>query len=140
MDKESLRNLLRELRVMEVSSQGHILEPFRDDLTRAGFIVSSTLRWKEDRSTVKLGGKVILIHTPPTRSKKRVMFLTMEDEQGLFDLTVFEDAQKGYAKKIRSHPLLLIEGQVNRFGLRGVSVVVRRVWTINEFYRRRGER
>lgn len=134
MDKEKLKGLLLEARVMGVSSQGHILEAFRVDLSRAGFITSGALRWKEHESTVKLAGRVILIHTPPTKSKKRVMFLTLEDEEGLSDLTVFANVQQTYAKKILSNPILLVEGQVNRVGLRGVSVVVKRVWTVREFH------
>lgn len=139
MDEEKLRGLLLEARVMDVSSQGHILEAFRSDLEKAGFITSATLRWKEHDTIVRLAGEVILIHTPPTKSKKRVMFLTLEDEEGLFDLTVFEDVQKRYARKILSNPMLLIEGQVNRFGIRGVSVVVKRVWTVREFYQERNQ-
>lgn len=135
MDKELLHKLLLEAQALEVSSQGHILAPFREDLAKAGFINSRVLRWKDHQSTVKLGGKVIIIHTPPTKSKKRVMFLTLEDEEGLFDLTVFEDVQKLYAKKIKSNPVLLVSGEVNRFGLRGISVVVKRVWTIKEMFR-----
>lgn len=137
MDKETLKSLLLEARVMDVSSQGHILEAFRSDLAKAGFITSVALRWKEHDTMVRLAGEVILIHTPPTKSKKRVMFLTLEDEEGLFDLTVFEDVQQRYAKKILSNPVLLVEGQVNRFGIRGVSVVVKRVWTVREFYQER---
>lgn len=134
MDKETLKRLLLEAQVLDVSSQGHILEAFRSDLEKAGFITSATLRWKEHDTIVRLAGQVILIHTPPTKSKKRVMFLTLEDEEGLFDLTVFEDVQERYARKILSNPILLVEGQVNRFGIRGVSVVVKRVWTVKELY------
>ena len=64
------------------------------------------------------------------------MFLTLEDEEGLFDLTVFQDVQARYAKKILASTVLLVEGVVNRFGLRGVSIVARRFWTLREFYRR----
>jgi len=134
VDEGKLKALLLEARVMDVSSQGHILEAFRSDLAKAGFITSATLRWKEHDAMVRLAGEVILIHTPPTKSKKRVMFLTLEDEEGLFDLTVFEDVQKRCARNILSNPVLLIEGQVNRFGIREVSVVVERVWPVKELY------
>jgi len=32
--------------------------------------------------------------------------------------------------------VLLVEGVLNHFGLRGVSIVVRRFWTLREFYER----
>jgi DNA polymerase III alpha subunit len=38
---------------------------------------------------VRVSGMVIIVHTPPTKSGKRVMFLTLEDETGLFDVVVF---------------------------------------------------
>jgi len=62
--------------------------------------------------------------------------LTLEDEEGVFDLTVFEDVHARYAKKILSSTVLLVEGVMHRFGLRGVSIVARRFWTLREFYAR----
>nr|HID58108.1 hypothetical protein [Desulfobacterales bacterium] len=134
MDKEALCMLLTESDLTEVSTSMHIMAPFRDDLERRGFIKSTTLKWKAHGSRIKTGGRVIIIHTPPTRSGKRVIFMTMEDEDGLFDLTVFEDVQAQYAKKIMGSAVLLVEGVLTRSGLRGVSIVAKRFWTIREFY------
>lgn len=53
--------------------------------------------------------------------------------EGFFDLTVFEDVQQRYAEKILSNPVLLIKGQANRFGVRGLAVVVKEVRTVREF-------
>jgi DNA polymerase III alpha subunit len=49
---------------------------------------------------------VVIMHTPPTKSGKRVMFLTLEDETGLFDVVVFSKAQSRFAKLILTseHP------------------------------------
>jgi len=62
--------------------------------------------------------------------------LTLEDEEGVFDLTVFEDVHARYAKKILASTVLLVEGVMHRFGLRGVSMVAKRFWTLREFYAR----
>ncbi|OEU55085.1 MAG: hypothetical protein BA868_02845 [Desulfobacterales bacterium C00003106] len=134
MDNELLQKLLKEMAFMEVSFRGHIIEPFREDLKQAGFVTSDGIRWKEHGSWVRSAGKTIIIHTPPTRSGKRVMFLTLEDEKGLFDLTVFEHVQRQHSKKILANPVLITEGHVNRFGLRGVCIVAKRILTIKEFY------
>ncbi|MDY6989217.1 MAG: OB-fold nucleic acid binding domain-containing protein [Thermodesulfobacteriota bacterium] len=134
MDRKALDLFLTESGVMQVSASAHIMAPFREDLKRGGFIQSTALRWKSHGSLVKAAGRVIIIHTPPTRSGKRVLFLTLEDEEGLFDLTVFEDVLARCAKKILSSTVLLVEGVMNRFGLRGVSVVARRFWTLKQFY------
>ncbi len=136
MDRKDLEKALTESDLIEVSASTHIMASFREDLKRHGFIKSTTLRWKPHGSMIKTAGRVIIIHTPPTKSKKRVMFLTLEDEDGLFDLTVFEDAGAHYAKKILASSVLLVQGVLNRFGLRGVSVVAKRFWTLKEFYKR----
>jgi error-prone DNA polymerase len=136
MDRKDLDLFLTESDLIEVCASTHIMAPFRDDLQRHGFIKSTTLKWKPHGSMIRTAGRVIIIHTPPTKSGKRVMFLTMEDEGGLFDLTVFEDVGTRYAKKILASSVLLVEGVLNRFGLRGVSIVAKRFWTLREFYER----
>jgi DNA polymerase III alpha subunit len=136
MDRKDLDLSLTESDVMEISASIHIMAPFREDLKKYGFIQSTALKWKPHGSLVKTAGRVIIIHTPPTKSGKRVMFLTLEDEDGLLDLTVFEDVQARYAKKILDSAVLLVEGVMNRFGLRGVSIVARRFWTMKGFYER----
>lgn len=134
MDRKSLDLFLTESDLMQVTASTHVMVPFRDDLERRGLIKSTALKWKSHGHMVRTAGRVIIIHTPPTRSGKRVMFLTLEDEDGLFDVTVFQDVQARYAKKILSSTVLLVEGVLNRFGLRGISVLARRFWTLREFY------
>ena len=136
MDKQELDLFLTESELMQVSASTHIMAPFREDLKKYDFIQSTALKWKSHGSKLKTAGRVIIIHTPPTKSGKRVMFLTLEDEDGLFDLTVFEDVHTRYAKKILASSVLLVEGVLNRFGLRGISIVARRFWTLREFYER----
>ena len=136
VDRKTLDLFLTESDLMHVSASTHIMAPFREDLETCGFVKSTSLKWKADGSMIKTAGRVIIIHTPPTRSRKRVMFLTLEDEEGIFDLTVFEDVQARYAKKILASAVLLTEGVLNRFGLRGVSIVARRFSTLKEFYER----
>lgn len=136
MDRKSLDLFLTESDIMQVSASTHIMVPFREDLERHGFIKSTSLKWAPDGRMIRTAGRVIIIHTPPTRSRKRVMFLTLEDEEGLFDVTVFENVQAPYAKKILGSTVLLVEGSLNRFGLRGISILARRFWTLKEFYAR----
>jgi len=61
-----------------------------------------------------MAGLVIRPHRPPTRSGRTVVFLTLEDEYGLIDVTVFEDVYKKYAKTLYSEPLLLVTGYISR--------------------------
>ena len=136
VDKRELDLCLTESELMQVCASTHIMAPFREDLKKYDFIQSTVLKWKSHGSKLKTAGRVIIIHTPPTKSGRRVMFLTLEDEEGVFDLTVFEDVHARYAKKILASTVLLVEGVMHRFGLRGVSIVARRFWTLREFYAR----
>jgi DNA polymerase III alpha subunit len=136
VDKRELDLFLTESELMRVCASTHVMTPFREDLNKHNFIQSNALKWKSHGTTLKTAGRVIIIHTPPTKSGKRVMFLTLEDEEGVFDLTVFEDVRARHAKKILASTVLLVEGVVHRFGLRGVSIVARHFWTLREFYTR----
>jgi len=76
---------------------------------------------------VKVAGRVILVHTPPTRSGVRVMFITAEDEFGLIDMVLFPNEQRTFAKKVLSEPIAVFEGIVRKEGRRRVSLVIERV-------------
>ncbi len=136
VDKRELDLFLTESELMHICTSTHIMAPFREDLKQYNFIQSTALKWKSHGTKLKTAGRVIIIHTPPTKNGKRVMFLTLEDEEGVFDLTVFEDVHARHAPKILASTVLLVEGVVHRFGLRGVSIVARRFWTLREFYAR----
>jgi DNA polymerase III alpha subunit len=125
VDKRELDLFLTESELMQVCASTHIMAPFREDLNKYNFVQSNALKWKPHGTRLKTAGRVIIIHTPPTKSGKRVMFLTLEDEQGVFDLTVFEDVHARHAKKILASTVLLVEGVVHRFGLRGVSIMAK---------------
>lgn len=61
-----------------------------------------------------MAGLVIRPHRPPTRSGRTVVFLTLEDEYGLVDVTVFEDVYRKYGRVLYSEPLLLVTGTISR--------------------------
>jgi error-prone DNA polymerase len=63
-----------------------------------------------------------------------VVFLSLEDELGLTDVTVFESIYQKYGALIYGSPALLIAGTVSRRG-DGVSVIAR---SIQRLGRRQG--
>ena len=67
---------------------------------------------------------LILVHTPPTKSGKRVMFMTLEDEAGLFEVVVFSKAQDRFAKLILTSEVLTLEGRLQRQGPTGLAISV----------------
>jgi len=52
------------------------------------------------------------------------MFITLEDETGLFDVVVFERTLDKYAKLIIQSEVLTIEGRLQRQGVSGKSMSI----------------
>ncbi len=75
---------------------------------------------------VGVAGIVIRPHRPPTRSGRTVVFLSLEDESGLCDITIFENVYKRYARDIFTAPALMVWGRTSRRG-EGVSVIATRI-------------
>ena len=103
---------LREYSVLSLTAQGHILEFFRPKLPPR--VLTTQAAGVCQEGPVDVAGLVIRPHRPPTRSGKTVVFLTLEDEWGLIDVTIFEDIYRKYAKIIFNEPLLLVTGEISR--------------------------
>ena len=120
----------REVASMKVFCHAHPLAAIRPTLKQRNIIRASELRRLNAEDLVRLSGLLIICHTPPTKSGKRVMFLTLEDETGLFDVVVFENVQKRFARTILTSQVLTIEGKLQRSGVNGkaISVIMRRAF------------
>ncbi len=103
----------QEFQVLQLSATTHIMDFYRTTLQARGVLTSKDAM-RKDQGTLTVAGLVIRPHRPPTRSGRVVVFLTLEDEHGLFDVTIFEDVYHRYAKQIFQSPLLLISGEVTR--------------------------
>ena len=77
-----------------------------------------------------MAGMKVATQTPPMRSGRRVVFLTVDDGTGPADATFFEDAQDPYADTVFHDWLLLVRGQVRRTGRRGVSIRATGAWDL----------
>ena len=103
---------LKEYAVLSLTAQGHIMDFFRPKLPQG--VLTSKMAALRKEGTLQVAGLVIRPHRPPTRSGKTVVFLTLEDEYGLVDVTIFEDIYKKYAQTIFNKPLLLVAGEVSQ--------------------------
>jgi error-prone DNA polymerase len=113
----------------------HFYEPMLAELclTRARDVLGC-----RSEQIVWVAGVKVATQTPPVRSGRRVVFVTVDDATGPIDATFFEDAQAEFAPTIFHSWLLLIRGHVRRTGPRGVSLrgtgcwdlaVVHQAWT-----------
>lgn len=116
-----------ELELAGLTFSGHPLVFLRPQLAELGVVPSDRLKSHEDGDRICVAGLKVVLHTPPTRSGQRVVFLTLEDEMGLSDITVFSDVQNSYAKTIFGSNLLMVEGILQKVGLHSFSVVAEKV-------------
>ncbi len=119
-----------ELEVLGLDATRHVVdfyEPFLAALrvTRAPDMVRS-----RSQAEVLVAGVKVATQTPPIRSGKRVVFVTLDDARGPIDATFFEDAQGPYAATLFHSWLLVIRGHVRRTGPRGVSMRATGCWEL----------
>jgi error-prone DNA polymerase len=86
------------------------------------------------RAGQALVGGEVATQTPPIRSGRRVVFLTLDDATGPVDATFFEDAQGPYAATVFHSWLLLVRGELRRTGPRGVSLRATGCWELPALY------
>jgi DNA polymerase III alpha subunit len=121
--------VLREASSMSVFCRTHPVAVLRPELRKQGVVTARQLHNIPSGRRVRVSGLLVIAHTPPTKSGKRVIFLTLEDETGLWDAVVFPKVQKDYARAIYTSELLTIEGKLQRQGKNGlsISIIVERI-------------
>jgi error-prone DNA polymerase len=112
----------------------HMLTFYAPFLNAIGAVKSSDLLSLRSDSTVLVAGVKVALQTPPVRSGRRVIFLTLDDGYGCSDSTFFPDAQVDYASTLYSTSLLLVRGQTRRTGARGISIRATAVWDLRLAY------
>jgi error-prone DNA polymerase len=117
---------------MDVSS--HLLEFYGEFLNSIGAVRSSDLIKHRSGTSVLVAGVKIALQTPPVRSGRRVMFLTIDDGHGCNDITFFEDKQADFASVLRNSWLFLVRGEIRRTGPRGVSLLGTGAWELATSY------
>ena len=119
-----------ELDVLGLDVSSHVLAGYGRFLTELGTTWAVDLLGCRSRQEVLVAGVKVATQTPPIRSGKRVVFVTLDDSTGPLDATFFEDAQVGYASTLFHSWLLVIRGQVRRTGPRGVSMLALGAWEL----------
>ncbi|WP_353950295.1 DNA polymerase III subunit alpha [Knoellia sp. S7-12] len=119
-----------ELDVLGLDASAHVVEFYGPMLNALGVVRSRDLLRSRSRSEVWVAGVKVATQTPPIRSGRRVVFLTLDDATGPVDATFFEDVQGPYAATIFHSWLLLVRGVVRRTGPRGISIRATGAWEL----------
>ncbi len=119
-----------ELDVLGLDASRHVVEFYVPLLRALGAVPSRALRQQRSRSELLVAGVKVATQTPPIRSGRRVVFLTLDDSTGPVDATFFEDAQGPYASTVFGSWLLVVRGELRRTGPRGVSLRATGAWEL----------
>lgn len=127
-DFSGAEKFLKEFEILGIMVRGHYMGLLRKRLSARGFLPSSEVKKVQPGTTVKVAGLVVRPHRPPTKSGRVIVFMSLEDEDGLIDVTVFEDIYQRYGQMIFAEtvPPLAVLGKVERRG-NGVSVIAERI-------------
>ncbi|MBB2984922.1 DNA polymerase III subunit alpha [Terracoccus luteus] len=120
-----------ELEVLGLDASGHVVDFYAPMLDALGVTRARDLLEGRSGREVWVAGVKVATQTPPIRSGRRVVFLTLDDATGPSDLTFFEDVQGPYAGTVFHSWLLLCRGVVRRTGPRGVSIRATGAWELS---------
>ncbi len=116
-----------DLHLLGVSTTRNAFSFWRKRLRELGVTPSVELWRCEDRERVRVAGIVVARARPPTRSGRTAIFISLEDELGLIDVAVFEDAYEKCGRALYTSPVLCVEGRLTRMGALDLSVTAERV-------------
>jgi len=119
-----------ELDVLGLDASRHVLIGYVPFLDALGVTRARNLLTRRSRSEVLVAGVKVATQTPPIRSGRRVVFVTLDDATGPLDATFFEDAQVGYASTLFHSWLLVMRGITRRTGPRGISIRATGCWEL----------
>lgn len=123
-----------ELEIMHLDVSQHVLEQYRPMLDEMGVVNSSELVGLRNKSDVLVAGVRVATQTPPMRSGKRVVFVTLDDGAGCSDSTFFDEAQSRCSHILFNNKLMVIAGKTRRTGVNGVSIMAENAWDLKELW------
>jgi error-prone DNA polymerase len=119
-----------ELEVLGLDASAHVLSFYRQRLEAYEVTWARDLLDCRDGQRVRVAGVKVATQTPPVRSGKRVIFLSLDDGTGVSDAAFFEHTHAHSAATVFHSWLLVVQGRVRRSGARGVSITAERAWNL----------
>ena len=100
-----------EWSVLGLCAQGHPLDLFRGDGLPPGTITTQEAERRPGRRA-RVAGIVAAQRVVPTREGRRMAFVTLEDETGLLECTLFPDAYERHRGVVRDRGPYVAEGRI----------------------------
>jgi DNA polymerase-3 subunit alpha/error-prone DNA polymerase len=124
-DYPPLRKYFDQRRVLGVSVGEHVMGVFRPAIARAVDADSRDLPRRLGRR-IRLAGVVEAVRTHPTRDGRSMVFVTFEDEFGLFEATLFPDMLQRTGARVDRYGPYVVTGVVDEH-LGSITVTAHRV-------------
>jgi error-prone DNA polymerase len=97
--------------VVGLDAKRQVIALFRDALDRMGAVPNAELAARKP-GLVRIGGLVVTRQHPMTA--KGTVFLALEDETGMVNVTLWPDTWARLRSVVRRHALLLVDGELQR--------------------------
>ncbi|MGA8209787.1 MAG: OB-fold nucleic acid binding domain-containing protein, partial [Nocardioidaceae bacterium] len=123
-----------ELEILGLDASRHVVDFYTPFLDALGVTRAADLLGRRSGSELLVAGVKVATQTPPIRSGRRVVFLTLDDATGPVDATFFEDAQGPYAATVFHSWLLVVRGVLRRTGRRGLSLRATGCWELSALH------
>jgi DNA polymerase III alpha subunit len=114
--------------VIGLDARRQVVTLFRPALDRLGAVTNAVLATMPS-GRVRIGGLVVTRQHPMTA--KGTVFLALEDETGMVNVTLWPDVWARLRSVVRRHALLLVDGQLQREG-EVVNVIAKEVRALPE--------
>jgi error-prone DNA polymerase len=113
---------------ISLDARRQVIGLFRESLERLGAVANSALN-EHRPGPVRIGGLVVTRQHPMTA--RGTVFLALEDETGMVNVTLWPDAWARLRGVVRRHALLLVDGTLQREG-EVVNVIAREIRPLPE--------
>ncbi len=122
--------MLADYSTFGLTTRAHPLALLRERMA-PGVVTSRDLERLEHGQRIRIGGLVVARQRPGTASG--VVFILLEDEFGTINLVVPPPVYERHRLIVRTEPLMLVEGKLERFAAAGgvINVLVDRVGQID---------
>jgi DNA polymerase III alpha subunit len=120
--------------VVGLDARRQVITLFRDALDRLGAVTNAALAERKP-GPVRIGGLVVTRQHPMTA--KGTVFLALEDETGMVNVTLWPDTWARLRGIVRRHALLLVDGDLQRESS-VVNVIANEVRALTEVAERAG--
>jgi error-prone DNA polymerase len=123
-----------EMNLLGMDVTDHQLAKYQPMLDQMGVVRANELVGLRSKTDVLVAGVRVATQSPPMRSGKRVVFITLDDGTGCSDATFFDQAQERSSHVLFNTRLMVVSGKTRRTGVKGVSVMAENAWDLDQLW------